>query len=59
MTVARENLNAAIERIGWLYQYPTAIAVPETGDPDDVIRQCRWQSPRNAYIGFITVEVLS
>ena len=24
MTVARENLDDAIERIGWLYQYPTA-----------------------------------
>lgn len=24
MTVARENLDAAVERIGWLYQYPTA-----------------------------------
>lgn len=24
MTVARENFDAAVERIGWLYQYPTA-----------------------------------
>ena len=28
MTVARENLNAAIERIGWLYQYPTGYRRP-------------------------------
>jgi cell wall-associated NlpC family hydrolase len=28
MTVARENLNAAIERIGWLYQQPTGFRRP-------------------------------
>ncbi|MDO1580661.1 NlpC/P60 family protein [Rhizobium oryzicola] len=28
MTVARENLDAAIERIGWLYQYPTGYRRP-------------------------------
>lgn len=29
MTVARENLNAAIERIGWLYEQPTGYRRPD------------------------------
>lgn len=53
MNVARENLDAAIERIGWLYEKPTAYRLlrPEKGFHEIVpATPFVWRSP-TAYIG--------